>query len=532
MRQGIPSCCLALIAVIGLVATAGAQQAAGPADVPASAGEGSPATRAAEPAAAANPTDVPQPAKPAPGRKPASIPQPAEDELADRPILPEAEPAEPTGQTVEPRLAAYERMLDLVDEKRYEEAVDAAREVVRLTEEEFGPESLELASPVDNLATVQMLNGELVGAEGNYQRSIALIKRREGILSDRLINPYIGLGATYNRAGLYEQAREAFAQALRINHVNEGFYNDDQFKIRDGLTESYIGLQEYEDANFQQEIQVEIQKRKLGEDNPDLAPGMYKLARWYERTGQVDLARAIYQSTQRILRKTYGKDDAVLVDALEGISSTYERQGLLAESARALKNALKILDNAEEPDHARRGDILVRLGDLYTGDAKSETARAYYEDAWQELSVREQDLEKRDEYFAQPARIAGVSYRAMRFGPGVSADSEDLRDGSLLLQFNVDERGRAGDIIVVESDPEGLIDSRMMNIVARSWFRPRMEDGRAVATEGILLRHDYRYRPSADTMTVSDSAGEPLERPGDNGDDATRRAGGRLERPE
>ncbi|MDJ0929037.1 MAG: tetratricopeptide repeat protein, partial [Gammaproteobacteria bacterium] len=196
MREGIPSCCHALIAVIGLVATASAQQADQSIDAPPPAVGGRPAAQPAEPATTATPTDIPQPPEPEPAANPTDVPEPADDELADRPILPEAEPTEPTGETLEPRLAAHQRMLDLAEEERFDEAVGAAQQVVKLTEEEFGPDSLELASPIDNLATVQMLNGDLVDAEGNYQRSIALIERREGILSKRLINPYIGLGAT------------------------------------------------------------------------------------------------------------------------------------------------------------------------------------------------------------------------------------------------------------------------------------------------------------------------------------------------
>ena len=106
------------------------------------------------------------------------------------------------------------------------------------------------------------------------------------MLSRRLINPLTGLGTTYNRLGLYDDAANSFDRALRINHVNDGFYNFEQFKIYDGLTESYVGLQEIEDANFYQETQLEIYQRKLGIGNPGVVPGFYKLAGWYERSGQ------------------------------------------------------------------------------------------------------------------------------------------------------------------------------------------------------------------------------------------------------
>jgi len=243
------------------------------------------------------------------------------------------------------RRATYERMVRLLKEKRYPEAKAAAQAVVTLTEQEAGPDSLKLASPLDNLATTQMLNGDLVDAVNNYQRSIALIKQAEGMLSPRLVNPYIGLGATFNRAELYEKAEETYLNALRINHVNEGFYNLGQIRIRDGLTETFIGLDDFEEADFHQTIQLEISQRRFGEDNPEVAPAMYKLARWYERAGLMEEARYTYQRAQSVIRRSVGKDSPEMIAALEGLAGTYERQGLLGESAGRLKKALKIVES-------------------------------------------------------------------------------------------------------------------------------------------------------------------------------------------
>ena len=65
--------------------------------------------------------------------------------------------------------------------------------------------------------------------------------------------------------------------------MNEGFYNFDQFKMHDGLTESYVGLDDMEQANFYQESQLEIRQRESGQRDPAIVPGLYKLAEWYRR---------------------------------------------------------------------------------------------------------------------------------------------------------------------------------------------------------------------------------------------------------
>lgn len=449
-------------------------------------------------------------------------PAPADDASGQRP--PEPDPAageEPVADEPGTRTVLYQRMVSLIQEERYDEAAEAARAVVQLTEKEFGPNSIELGAPLDNLATTLMLKGDLVFAEQTYQRSIAIIKQNEGQLSPRLINPHVGLGATYNRAGLYEEAEEAFRTALRLNNVNEGFYNVDQMKIRDGLTETYIGLEDIEEANFHQEVQLEIHQRRLGEDNPETAPAMYKLARWYERSGQMDNSRYMYQRAQQLIRKNYGKDSVEMVAAYEGLAGTFERQGLVSESAGSLKKALKITEAQPEIDRPKQADLLVRLGDLYGSSGRFDTAIAYYERAWQALSLESGYEDLREEIFREPVRITGLGWGNLRYAPGDVSDWTLLSDGYVLVRYDVSAKGRVEDVVVIESDPSELMDRRVAEALRRSYFRPRFAEGVAVVSEGLLYRHDFRYRPKDPGR--SKDAGKPVEPPDDDG--------GRLEYP-
>jgi len=416
------------------------------------------------------------------------------------------------------RRAAHERMKTLLEQKRYAEAVEAARQVVDLTRRQFGEESLKMAAPMDNLATSLMLTGDLIDAEQLYKASIALIERTDGFLSARLVNPYIGLGATYNRGRRYEQAVMAFETALRLNHVNHGFYNFDQFKIRDGLTESFIGLDEFGDANFHQEIQLELSQRKLGEDNPEVTDAMYKLARWYRRSGQVELGRDLYRRAQRLLRREGGREDPRQVEALEGIAATYEAQGLMSQGASALKDALEVVEAQPEPDLRQRADLLVRLGDLYTSFGKTDTALVYYGEAWRSLEGPEL-VTRRDELFDRPVRVSGLSFTGLRYASREAEQTprEALADGYVLVAYDVTAAGRSESVRVVEADPPGMLEDRVAGIIERSYYRPRFDEGEPVTSSDVFYRHDFRYRPA------------DREARRDDGRDA--RGGGRLEYP-
>jgi tetratricopeptide (TPR) repeat protein len=335
--------------------------------------------------------------------------QPGQDVVADaaRPdeMAPDGDSQLPEISISDQREAAHDQFLLLFEEKRYEEALAVAFNIVNLARQQYGDNDIRLVSALNNLATTQILTGDLTSAETNYKISIGLIEKNEGILSIRLINPLIGLGGTYNRLGKHEQSIQSFKRALHVNHVNDGFYNFEQFQIRDGLTESYVGLNEFEDANFQQQSQLEIYQRKLGMENPEIAPALYKLASWYERSGQAEIARLTYLNAYRLMRESYGKNSPKLIIPMVGIANTYARQGLMGESASYFKKALAIVDKQETPDLLQRAELHIELGDLYTRYGKNKSASENYGRAWNDLSSDELFLDQRDAYFEQPVRI-------------------------------------------------------------------------------------------------------------------------------
>jgi len=425
-------------------------------------------------------------------------------------------------QNVSRRIKAHERFLFLHDEERYQEANAAGLTVVELTREEFGADHIRMVTPLVNLAITQAKNGDLPAAEANYKESILIIEKQEGVLSPRLINPLSGLGSTYNRAGLYEQGIEALERALLINHVNEGLYNFEQFKIQDGLTDSYTGMNALEDATFYQKAQVEIHQRKLGIGHPDVANSLYKLAKWYELIGNTEEAMLAYRKADRILRDAGGDTNAARVEALEGMAHIYERQAQPSSTASTLKKALEIIELQPEPDPLQRAKIQIALGDLYTRQGKFETSETHYLEAWQDLSRDDKYLDRRDEYFAEPVRVSGGSFSRLEFNSRGKPDS-GLKNGFVLISYTVTGKVRTKDIKVIESEPPGLMDRSIISTYKRSLYRPRWVEGVAVPSSSRAARHEFKYFKSLEekkddqakkSSTKSKTDSERLEYPG------------------
>lgn len=437
---------------------------------------------------------------------------------APTPAAGEAPAAQPA--TDAPALDAVRQTYQrLIAEQRYEEAVEIAGQLADLAARQHGERSLEHATALADLAAAQLRRGDLADAITNYKTSIALIERADGVGSPLLVGPLTGLGDAYVRSALYAEARGAYELALRGNHAAAGFYNLEQLPIMDGLSESYLGLNKLPEANAQQRNQVAIARRREGAASPATVPALYKLARWYNRTGQSLEARNTYQAARRIIRDSSGDNDPALVDSLVGESITYLNEGAVPASAALLKQALDLLDAQPTIDHRKRAEILVDLGDLYTLSRQSRSARQRYIQAWQELSGEDSLLDDRDRYFGRPARIAGPRLPdIVDAGGKPTAASGQLVDGYVLASLTVDTYGVARDPVIVESDPPGLLDKQLLRALQDTAFRPQMKDGETVASEGVQFRHAFRYLPAPQqpgetaAPPATDAAGDKGER--------------------
>jgi len=150
---------------------------------------------------------------------------------------------------------------------------------------------------------------------------------------------------------------------------------------------------------------------------------------------------------------------------------------------------------------------------------KQNTAADRYQEAWQALSADPALVPRRDEYFAQPARIMGPAPPAI-FPPlarkAPPPGPKDLEPGFVVVRFGVDQQGRVTDPTVIEADPANLLEERVIQAAKNALYRPRYENGEAVATMGLILRHQFRYAPKKlekkDEPPANDD-GKPLEQP-------------------
>lgn len=77
-------------------------------------------------------------------------------------------------------------------------------------------------------------------------------------------------------------------------------------------------------------------------------------------------------------------------------------------------------------------------------------------------------------------------------------DPDDYLEGTMLVRFTVNERGRVNDPEVIEAAPPNFerMEWRVRQSLKDFVYRPRFVDGELVETADHLYRHDYFYLQS------------------------------------
>ncbi len=451
-------------------------------------------------------------------------------------------PAQNTDELLQQRAAAYEEVIRLLTEQRYAEALDPAKQMLRLSEQAYGREAEELVTPLTDLATVQFYTSDYLAARDSAARAIAIIERNRGLLAKELIMPLNWLAQTYLKAGEYRLGEKSLLRALRINHANQGFYNLDQIAIRDELSETYLALSELDNANFHQQTQIDFTEYTKGENSSDLAASHFKLARWYGRTGQTADELSSYRSAYRIMARASGENNPELIGTLRYLSASYviqagnlpqptltapgsplsdaESQAMAMRNGAiaALRRAIEINAAQPVPDLLLHAELLMDMGDTYTLFGVPRSAKTAYQNAWDVYAEQENNAELLEGMFGSPVAIG--ENLMPRYYPvkrsteiALASNPEAFGDGVIVLRFDVSKGGAVKKIKVIEADPADTLERRATKKLRYAHYRPAMKNREPISTTGLTYRLEFKYAFESTKVKKQEEAFEPLPNP-------------------
>ena len=441
------------------------------------------------------------------------VPVADEDPSEADPVAGEGPPgADPnTGETDEHELLLleFQRFKDLKAAGSLDEAENVAKHIVEMSIRASGPTSNDTARALNNLAVIQHETQDYEAAQQNFGAAIGIIENNEDQLNALLINPLRGLGTAQLAAGRPGQASRTFQRAVHISHVNEGPHNLEQIPILEALAETNLRLGETDDAKDNQDMIYALNIRHYAGNSLDMVPALVRRAEWQRRTGYVLDERATYRRVIRIIETSNGKDDIALIQPLMKLGESYffvdasQSQTFQAATAASgemyFKRAVRIAEENPDSDWVTLARAKLAIGDYYNFRADQSRARRAYQDAWAILSAEEDRLDTRRMTLEvltplndDPIpRYVGSATRS-----DLQLEDDSLREGSIIVSYDVSTRGRVSQLKIVEADPAEF--DGMRQLVQRAMrtrvFRPRYENAEPVESVNEIFTHKYFYR--------------------------------------
>ncbi len=406
-------------------------------------------------------------------------------------------------------LLEFQRFKDLKAAGALDEAENVAKRIVEMSIGASGPSSNDTALALNNLAVIQHETQDYEAAQQNFSAAIEIIEDNEDRLNASLINPLRGLGAAQLAGGRPDQASRTFQRAVHISHVNEGPHNIGQIKILESLAETNLRLGDTDAAKDNHDMIYALNVRHYEGNSRAMVPALLRRAAWQRRTGYILDERATYRRIIRIIETTNGKDDIALIRPLMKLGESYffvdSSQSQTYQAATAatgemyFKRAVRIAEQNPESDWVTLAKAKLAIGDYYNFRSEQSRARKSYRDAWELLSAEEDRLDTRKMTLEvltalNDDPIPRYIGNATRSDHQLEDDS--LREGHIIVSYDVNTRGRVSALKIVEATPAEFDDMR--RLVQREMrtrvFRPRFEDAEPVESTNEVFTHTFYYR--------------------------------------
>jgi len=313
----------------------------------------------------------------------------------------------------------------------------------------------------------------------------------------------------------YSAAIESLRHAQHLIHRQHGVYTDQQLPIVDRIAMVSYQQGDEQAADREYLFELMIGERAFGANSPEqismlirvgnhfalraatqpsmqsmafnnLTPSEYRQL----RPTLFRTAFEMYENAIAIIESTYGPDDLRLVQPLKEMAFARILQGTGQRHAKkALERVVDIVaanPGTDAPDHAK---ALVELADIYTITGDPAAGENYLR-AWHLLETDPNYHDLQTKLFTTNRRLYPLSGPANRLPKqplSVAQDDELYID----LGYSIRANGRTQKVKIVDSNLPNAYKRDLQNWYQRARFRPRIEQGALVRTDGLELHQVY-----------------------------------------
>lgn len=240
-----------------------------------------------------------------------------------------------------PPIGGLRPPLEPIQEERYRSllSLDALKELIDQKQKK-GDRDSGLATFYASIGSVYAHNfragqsddprADLAIAVEYLQKAVDL--QRELGLEMELVSSLSELANLYESQGHYEEAEPLQIQVLDLKKRLLGEDYPDIATSLNSLAELYHVQRRYEEAELLYTQALEMRERLLGEDHPDVATSLHNLAGLYESQGRYDAAEPLYIQALHLRTRLLGEDHPDVATSLNNLADFYSAQNRHTEA--------------------------------------------------------------------------------------------------------------------------------------------------------------------------------------------------------
>lgn len=386
----------------------------------------------------------------------------------------------------------------------YGEAGDSAAEYIRTLLASPDADRRDWARALIRLGHAQRMAHEYAAAAGNYELAIKTLEDETDRLNATLIEPTRALADVLVALGNPVAAAQALERTLHLQQVNNGPLALSQAKTLQALAEIYLLLGDSQRALARQQTVSAVYERNFPGNDVRKLPAMRAEASMLAELGLLVDAHTKYRRTIAMVERADGTRSPHLLDAIYELANFLASNSIMdgydgyTTARRFMQRAVYIADRGDRVTDLQRADAHIAMGDfLMTFTTDTDAAMRRYSEAWTILAAKPRLAEALQQRFGAPRLLnevpAGTSpimRNLIRRLEHADADTS----ARVLVRFDVEADGRPQNIDVIEGDPSGYWNQLVLHHVSMFRFRPRLDDGQAIAVADVVWNVPYRLR--------------------------------------
>ena len=181
---------------------------------------------------------------------------------------------------------------------------------------------------------------------------------------DDLFWPFIGNARFYNGQGLYNLALPWFEQCLEVTKKRLGEEHPDVATSLHNLAYLYDSQGRYSEAEPLYIQALALWRKLLGEEHPDVATSLNNLAGLYYSQGRYSDAEPLYIQALALRRKLLGEEHPDVASSLNNLALLYYSQGRYSEAEPLYIQALDIVEQQLGINHPQTVTVRENLAYL------------------------------------------------------------------------------------------------------------------------------------------------------------------------